>query len=72
MDIKYGWLIAAIDTENGQIGISSTYLGELHMPAIFLNTIIELLNKKRQEIRICWHGESKSYIWHLIVKKDRT
>lgn len=72
MDIKYGWLIAAIDTENGQIGISNTYLGGRHMPAIFLNAIIELFNKKRQEIWICWHGESNSYIWHLIVKKDRT
>lgn len=69
-DIEYGWILAEIRTETGQIHISNSYLGGLQMPKIFLQTIIELLNNEEQEKWICWHGENNSYIWHLIIRND--
>lgn len=70
LDIQYGWIFAAIETGTGQIAISNSYLQGLHVPGVFLQSIIKLLNKKEQEEWICWHGESTAYLWHFIVRND--
>lgn len=70
LGIEYGWIFATIETETERIGLSNSYLGGLQMPIIFLKAIIELLHKNEYEKWVCWHGESNSYIWHLIVKNE--
>lgn len=70
LDIQHGWIFAAIETDTGQIVLSNSYLQGLQMPGIFIQSIIDLLNKKEQEKWICWHGESTAYIWHLTVRND--
>lgn len=70
LDIQYGWIFAALETEDGPVGLSNSYLGGLQMPGIFLKALIELLNKNEHEKWICWHGESNSYVWRLAVKHE--
>ena len=70
LDVKCGWIFAAIDAETEQIGLSNSFLGGLQMPKIFLKAMNELLNKNEYEKWICWHGENNSYIWRLIVNNE--
>ena len=49
LDIQYGWIFAALETEDGPVGLSNSYLGGLQMPGIFLKALIELLNKNEHE-----------------------
>lgn len=70
IDIEHGWIFAEIETETAQVSISNSYLGGLRMPAVFLQTITELLSREEHEKWICWHGESNSYIWHLRTRDE--
>ena len=65
-----GWLRFSILGIKKFCETSNSYLGGLQMPGIFLKTFAGLFDGPEKEKWLCWHGESSSWIWHLVSKHD--
>ena len=68
--VEYGWIFAEIETAGKRVRLSDSCLGGLQMPGIFLKTFAGLFDGTEKEKWLCWHGESSSWIWHLVSKHD--